>query len=297
MKAFKELMNEKVEKSTGDLKKACWKGYTAVGMKMKNGRKVPNCVPEEVELQEIDRSAQQPGKDGWSSTDDSAHRPNITANKNLTHKEVSKFAKKILDGLDKKKVEEGVELDESGFMMAAAASAANQPRKDTDKESEKRHAERQAEKYLHMPGKNAAKSRKYWAKKVNKLHGIPEEIEQVDEEAKLSPEAGKNVVPPKAGALVGGGIVKEEEGENKPLGKVMRANDGKKKFKVYVKNSKGNVVKVGFGDPNMEIKRDDPERRKNFRARHNCASATDRTTPRYWSCKNWSKKPVSDIAK
>ncbi len=77
----------------------------------------------------------------------------------------------------------------------------------------------------------------------------------------------------------------------------MRAGDGKKKFKVFVKNANGNVVKVGFGDPNMEIKRDDPERRKNFRARHNCDTATDRTTPRYWSCKMWTKKPVSDITK
>ena len=39
---------------------------------------------------------------------------------------------------------------------------------------------------------------------------------------------------------------------------------------MYVKNDKGNVVKVNFGDPNMEIKRDDPNRRKSFRARHNC---------------------------
>ena len=43
-----------------------------------------------------------------------------------------------------------------------------------------------------------------------------------------------------------------------------------KKYKVYVKNDKGNVVKVEFGDPNMDIKRDDPARRKSFRARHNC---------------------------
>ena len=43
-----------------------------------------------------------------------------------------------------------------------------------------------------------------------------------------------------------------------------------KKSKVYVRNEKGNVVKVEFGDPNMEIKRDDPARRKSFRARHNC---------------------------
>jgi hypothetical protein len=104
----------------------------------------------------------------------------------------------------------------------------------------------------------------------------------------VSPNAGKNVVPPPAGNIgTSGGLVREEENENKPLGKVMRANDGKKKFKVFVKNAKGNVVKVGFGDPNMEIKRDDPARRKNFRARHNCDTATDRTTPRYWSCRQW----------
>ena len=48
MKSFKELVNE-IKKPTGNLKDACWKGYTAVGMKMKNGREVPNCVPEEVE--------------------------------------------------------------------------------------------------------------------------------------------------------------------------------------------------------------------------------------------------------
>ena len=100
-------------------------------------------------------------------------------------------------------------------------------------------------------------------------------------------QKGKNVVPPPASTIATTGGIQEEENENKPLGKVMRAGDGKKKFKVFVKNSKGNTVKVGFGDPNMEIKRDDPERRKNFRARHNCDTATDRTTPRYWSCRQW----------
>jgi hypothetical protein len=68
-----------------------------------------------------------------------------------------------------------------------------------------------------------------------------------------------------------------------------------KKFKVYVQNKKGKVVKVNFGDPNMEIKRDNPKRRKSFRARHKCAQAKDRTTPKYWSCRMWSSKPVSKI--
>ena len=61
----------------------------------------------------------------------------------------------------------------------------------------------------------------------------------------------------------------------------------KKKFGVYVKNDKGNVVKVTFGDPNMEIKRDDPARRKSFRARHDCANKTDKTKAGYWSCYQW----------
>lgn len=51
MKTLKEYINE-VKKPTGDLKKACWTGYTAVGTKKKNGRTVPNCVPEEVEIDE-----------------------------------------------------------------------------------------------------------------------------------------------------------------------------------------------------------------------------------------------------
>ena len=53
---------------------------------------------------------------------------------------------------------------------------------------------------------------------------------------------------------------------------------------------------IKFGDPNMEIKRDDPDRRRNFRARHKCDTAKDKMTPRYWSCKFWSKRPVSSMA-
>ena len=62
---------------------------------------------------------------------------------------------------------------------------------------------------------------------------------------------------------------------------------GRKKSKVYVKNKSGKVIKVMFGDPNMEIRKDNPEARKSFRARHKCDTATDKTTPRYWSCEAW----------
>ena len=57
------------------------------------------------------------------------------------------------------------------------------------------------------------------------------------------------------------------------------------------------MVKVNFGDPNVEIKRDDPERRKSFRARHNCDSPGPKTKAKYWSCKMWSKKSVTKVTK
>ena len=79
------------------------------------------------------------------------------------------------------------------------------------------------------------------------------------------------------------------------LNKPHRTPDGPKKFSVYVKNEKGNVVKVNFGDPNMEIKRDDPERRKSYRARHNCDNPGPRWKANYWSCKMWSSPKVSDL--
>jgi hypothetical protein len=61
---------------------------------------------------------------------------------------------------------------------------------------------------------------------------------------------------------------------------------GRKKSKVYVSDG-GKVKKVMFGDPNMTIKKGQPGRRKSFRSRHNCSSAKDKTTARYWSCKAW----------
>lgn len=86
--------------------------------------------------------------------------------------------------------------------------------------------------------------------------------------------------------------------ENKTLNKPFRLPSGsKKKFGVYVKNDKGNVVMVKFGDPNMEIRRDNPEARKNFRARHQCdTNPGPKWKARYWSCRFWSSKPVSSMA-
>ena len=77
------------------------------------------------------------------------------------------------------------------------------------------------------------------------------------------------------------------QGKTVKLNKPFLTPDGPKKRSVYVKNEKGNVVKVNFGDPNMKIKKSNPERRKSFRARHNCDNPGPKWKARYWSCKMW----------
>jgi translation initiation factor IF-2 len=84
----------------------------------------------------------------------------------------------------------------------------------------------------------------------------------------------------------------EYQGRKVNLGKIMQGDI--KKFKVYVKNDKGKVVKVNFGfggksakGKRMVIKKNNPERRKSFRARHNCDNPGPRWKPRYWACRTW----------
>lgn len=80
----------------------------------------------------------------------------------------------------------------------------------------------------------------------------------------------------------------KKNGRDVDLNKPMRSS-GPKKFKVYVKNKKGNVIQVNFGAKegggNLAVKLDDPEARKNFAARHKCDQRNDKTTPSYWSCR------------
>jgi len=79
----------------------------------------------------------------------------------------------------------------------------------------------------------------------------------------------------------------EYQGKKVKLNDPFRTSGGPKKFAVYTNNDSGNVVIVRFGDPNMEIKRDDPARRRNFRARHNCDNPGPKWKARYWSCYQW----------
>lgn len=79
----------------------------------------------------------------------------------------------------------------------------------------------------------------------------------------------------------------EYQGRKVTLNKPFRTPKGPKKFAVYTKNEKGKVVIVRFGDPDMKIKKSNPERRKSFRARHNCDNPGPKWKARYWACKSW----------
>ena len=83
----------------------------------------------------------------------------------------------------------------------------------------------------------------------------------------------------------------EYQGRKVKLNKIMQGDA--KKFKVYVKNQKGNVVKVNFGQGGkakggtMRIRKSNPQARKNFRARHNCDNPGPKYKARYWACRTW----------
>ena len=125
---------------------------------------------------------------------------------------------------------------------------------------------------------------------VSPYRAKPEEIFAAAAQLKIKDQMNKKLLP--AESIHEG----EYQGRQVTLGKPSAGDV--KKYKVYVRDPKtGNIKKVNFGDKKMSIKRDNPTRRKSFRARHNCSQKKDRTTAGYWSCRMWSKKPVSQILK
>ena len=109
----------------------------------------------------------------------------------------------------------------------------------------------------------------YWENNIGESCGYTFEVEEDDDDLKEAEYQGRKV----------------------KLGKPMQGDT--KKFKVYVKNPKGNVVKVNFGQGGdakggtMRIRKDNPKARKSFRARHNCDNPGPRHKARYWSCRKW----------
>jgi len=128
---------------------------------------------------------------------------------------------------------------------------------------------------------------KNWGNKSKK-----ESIEEYDVENAQDYQDFTSYMKETYGGLEEGKLEEAEyQGRKVKLGKPMQGDA--KKFKVYVKNPKGNVVKVNFGQGGdakggtMRIRKSNPKARANFRARHNCDNPGPRHKARYWSCRKW----------
>lgn len=154
---------------------------------------------------------------------------------------------------------------------------------------------------VYMPASSHEDYLDYYAEAA----GLPTEDaseDEVDDDTEMDSEA----VDPRLEALRA--IVQEVlametvdkadyQGETVTLNKPRRIQGGNKKFEVFVQDG-DKVKRVAFGDPNMEIRRDDPKARANFRSRMSCDTASDKTSARYWSCRMWeADTSVSEMTK
>ncbi|MFA5075780.1 MAG: hypothetical protein WC436_06810 [Candidatus Babeliales bacterium] len=129
---------------------------------------------------------------------------------------------------------------------------------------------------------------------LNELRNL---VKQVIDEESLLFESEEDYLPNLSGKIIEEdefGSVEllalseaEYKGRKVTLNKPFLTPDGPKKRSVYVKNDKGNIVKVNFGDPDMRIKKSNPQKRKSFRARHKCDQKKNKASAGYWSCKFW----------
>ena len=192
----------------------CWDGYKQVGMKKKNGKEVPNCVPEEIELDEkVEGLVNKSEESGISYSILKKVYDRGMAAWNTSHRP-------------------GIGQHQWAFARVNSFISGGTTRKTTDSDLWKQHKE---------------------------------EFNEWDEIEEAAEYQGKKVT----------------------LNKPFYTPDGPKKSAVYVNGPKDKVVIVRFGDPNMEIKKDDPERRKSFRARHGCDNPGPKWKAKYWSCKAW----------
>ena len=280
-KKFKDMFGEE---------DPCWDTHKQVGTKMKNGKKVPNCVPkEEIELDEkiagLVTKAEKSGMpygilkkvyDRGMAAYKTGHRPGTTAQQwafarvnSFTTKSSGTWGKADADlaakvrGSSKKEVYEiGKDYGDHTRKVTPGQSATRESVKEwyLDENTRDKYEERFGDNWL-------AKLTETYNKMLSKLPCCDD-----------------------CDGLYEHTIVESEyQGKKVKLNDPIRTSENpNKKFKVYVKNEKGKVVVVRFGDPNMSINRDDPKARKSFRARHGCdTDPGPKWKAKYWSCYQW----------
>ena len=243
------------EGNTNGLCESCWDGYQQVGMKEKGGKMVPNCVPVNENINE-----NFPDMSKWWKEDKSEIMSFIYFLKRQLppsdKKRYDEAWKEIVQQLQKRTPAPKSEYEKLLNQISEEDEYPNHPNlRDTDDEVEYGYVE---------PVEYDVESE----------DDMKDFIVFIREYNKKLNEDGCPCV-----------FEAEYQGRKVKLGKPMAGDV--KKFKVYVKNDKGNVVKVNFGQKGVKIKKSNPDRRRSFRARHNCDNPGPRWKARYWSCRKW----------
>ncbi len=238
------------EKQKGLDGKACWKGYRRMGTKMKGGKRVDNCVKvgEDSELEE---------------------KSFPFAGKAVGHKEGPAG---WLKGKDKRPAKAGDLVGEESFNYNFDEDSK------ADLEKGSFYIVNNSGQPMSDPMNKYGDILKFDSKEdaFNFYNGMSGR--EMDEYDVVVFDGNKFQLADSVDEA-------KYQGREVPLGKPMKGDV--KKSKVYVRGPKGNVVKVNFGDKKMRIKKSNPNRRKSFRARHNCSNPGPRWKARYWSCRAW----------
>jgi hypothetical protein len=259
------------KKSYASLRKACWKGYEAIGVKEKNGRTVPNCVPV--------KEAQDPSEYDYEGDMAMSDLRSIIYNAQRLHDMMEKNTN-LPEWLQSKITKAEDYISSAANYMQAQMNEELGPENDIGTPA-------LTKKLLKLtPGQVVKESGGDVVYKSGEDH-----IEKYSDHAFAAYKKGmkKSFYTTLDAAKA---ALAEEEKKN--LNKPFLTPGGPKKRAVYVKDpGTGNVKKVNFGDTTgLTIKTSDPDRRRNFRARHNCDTPGPKTKARYWSCKAWSADTV-----
>jgi hypothetical protein len=238
-------------------KAPCWKGYKQIGMKEKGGREVPNCVP----LNEL-----SPTSVGVPEFLAHAKQQQYPYLQFPSFEDLKEY---VLDAMP----EEWDELKAEAGLNEAFFIGEGQDIKCKKCGWEWKLDDGGTDPYIcHKCGHDNEVDE--YDVDENNINEVKDFIKFLKKYFTILTEANCDCV-----------YEAEYHGRKVSLGKPMQGDI--KKFKVYVKNSKGKVVKVNFGQKGMNIKKNNPKRRKAYRARHNCNNPGPRTKANYWSCRKW----------
>jgi len=243
------------EGDTNGLCESCWDGYKQVGMKEKGDKMVPNCVPVNENINE-----NFPDMSKWWKEDKSEIMSFIY------------FLKRQLPPTDKKRYDDAWKEIVQQLQKRTPA-----PKSEYEKLLNQISEE---DEYPNHPNLRDADDEVEYGY-VEPIEYDVENEDDVKDFIIFMKEYNKQLSEATCPCL----LEAEYQGRKVKLGKPMAGDV--KKFKVYVKNDKGNVVKVNFGQKGVKIKKSNPDRRRSFRARHNCDNPGPRWKARYWSCRKW----------